>query len=113
MELNKILDQKIAKAKDDLQHAEMVEHDKAVAAFCQDELSFLEQVKTALEENQQYKSIEQELGVSLIHFFSQVWLSDRDDKGVNHPFPINSLESLKKNHGKTWALTKEELEHGK
>ena len=53
------------------------------------------------------EDIEEELGVDLIEFFKHIYLVDK--KREAPPFRIKTLETLKQNHGKTWALTKEEL----
>lgn len=68
-------------------------------------------IEQELKEHEQYKDIEEKLGIDLVSFFTTIWFPDRDENGVNHPFPINNVaEVLKKKYGKTWALTREELE---
>ena len=88
-------------------------------------------IKKELKEHEQYKAIEEELGIDLLTLFKAlkngIWFINPVDNKLRYSMPIfdTSFEiSLKgltmlsteidmlfyfKDYGKTWALTKEEL----
>lgn len=94
----------------------------------EERINLCECIEKELKEHEQYKAIEKELGIDLITLFKAisngVWVKTKNDISKHLTVALKKRHHTKeywlfyrpyshvylKDYGKTWALTKEELE---